>query len=325
MRVLITGVGGVFGSRVAQMLERRPDVEALAGLDIVAPGRSVRRLEMLVIDPLDRRAVLDAVTRFAPTAVVHLGIYEPDARSTPREAVERTAAGTVAVLGAAAELGTLDRIVVRSGIEVYGRRRGSPMTPDESVRPDPTTSFGRSLLRVEQLAMATGADVGVPTSALRFGPLVGPEFPSPLARLLRMRAVPVSAMADLPFQLLHTDDAARAVVDALERRVDGPVNVVGAGAVTAFQALRMGRRIPLRMLGPEWSLARLVSARLGSPVPDHVLELLQRGRTADGSRAASVLGRAPLRSTPDLARALFTWHEVQPADWLKLVPEEEAA
>ena len=309
MRVLITGVGGVLGSRVARLIERLPEVEALAGLDIAAPARPVRRLAMHVLDPLDRRLVVKAVKSFAPTAVMHLGIYEPDARSTPTEAAARTAAGALGVLGAAADLGTLDRIVVRSGIEVYGRRRGAPAMPDESVLPDPTTPFGRSLLRAEQLAMATGAEVGVPTCALRFGPLVGPDFPSPLARLLRLRFVPVNALADQPFQLLHSDDAARAAVEALVRRIDGPLNVVGPGAVTTFQALRMGGRIPIPILGPQWSIARRISALLGSPVPDHVLELLQRGRTADGGRAAKMLGPESIRTTPALARAMFGWSE----------------
>ena len=314
MRVLITGVGGALGSRVAAILERRQDVEAIEGFDVEAPRRPLRRVRTTVIDPRDRHIVVRAVQRFAPTAVVHLGIYEPDARATPRVAASRTEEGTLAVLGAAIDsaAGSLDRIVMRSGIEVYGRRRGSPVMPDESVVPDPTSSFGRSLLRTEQIAMATGAEAGVPVATLRFAPLVGPDFPSPLARLLRQRAVPISAMADPSFCLLHEDDAARAVVDALVRKPDGPVNVVGSGAVTTLQVLRLGRRIPIPVLGVQWAMARRASAWLGSPVPDHVLELLQRGRTADGGLAASVLGQVPRHSTIELAKQLFGWGKVVP-------------
>ncbi len=41
--------------------------------------------------------------------------------------------------------------VLRSGIEVYGRRRGTPSVPDEHVRVDPTTGFGHTLLKTELL------------------------------------------------------------------------------------------------------------------------------------------------------------------------------
>lgn len=307
MRVLITGVGGELGSRVAARVEALPDVEAVAGLDIVPPHLHLERTRVTVVDPRERRLVTAAVTQFRPTAIVHLGIYEPDARSTPRAAAERTAAGTTTVLGIAAELGTLDRIVVRSGLEVYGRRRHSPPVPDESVVADPTTPFGRSLLRVEDVAVSIGEESSVPVAELRFAPIVGPNFPSPLARFLRQRVVPVSAIADPPFSLVHHDDAAEAVVAALMQHYDGSLNIVGPGAVTTTQALRLGNRVPIPVLGPQWTLARRASAALGSPVPDHLLELLQRGRTADGSRARRVLGLQP-RPTPELARELFSWN-----------------
>jgi UDP-glucose 4-epimerase len=308
VRVLITGVGGELGSRVAARLEAMPEVTDLLGIDIAAPALELERTRVTVLDPRERRLVTAAVSQFQPTAVVHLGIYEPDARSTPRAAVERTAAGTTTVLGVAAELGCLDRIVIRSGLEVYGRRRNSPSVPDESVVPDPTTPFGRSVLRAEQLAQAIGEESSVPVAAIRFAPIVGPNFPSPLARYLRLRIVPVSAIAEPPFSILHHEDAADAVVDALMRRLDGPLNVLGPGSVTMTQAIRLGRRIPLRLLGPQWTLARSVSSALGSPIPDHLLELLQRGRTADGSRAES-LGLRP-RPTRELIRDLFEWPTV---------------
>ena len=48
----------------------------------------------------------------------------------------------------------------------------------------------------------------------------------------------------------------------------------------------------------------------GAPVPDHVAELLVRGRSADGSRLASVLGVAPLMDTPEVVSHLYDWPEV---------------
>ncbi len=310
MRLLITGMGGELGTRVAQLVEELPSVEAVAGLDVEPPRRRLRRAEFHRIDPRDRHRTVGVVRAFEPTAVVHLGVYEPNARSSPRSAFERTVAGSIAVLGAAAECPSLQAIVARSGIEIYGRRRGAATRPDESVLPDPTSPFGHSLLHAEGLALAAGAAAEVPVTLLRFAPLVGPHFPSPLGRYLRLPVVPMSALADPPFSLLHQEDAARVILGALYRAYDGPVNVVGPGAVTASQAARLGGRVPVPLLGSGWRLARPAAELLGAPVPDHVLELLHRGRTADGGLADDVLGVSPAYSTPEVVKELYQWASV---------------
>ena len=86
-------------------------------------------------------------------------------------------------------------------------------------------------------------------------PVAGSHVPSPLGRLLRLPVVPVPALADPAFQLLHQEDAARAMVEALLRGVDGPFNVVGPGAASAWQAVRLGGRIPWPVFGPGWEVA----------------------------------------------------------------------
>jgi UDP-glucose 4-epimerase len=201
----------------------------------------------------------------------------------------------------------LDRIVVRSGFEVYGRRPSGAQVPDESTAPDPTSSFGRTLLRTEQLAQATAESADATCSLLRFATVVGPDLPSPLARYLRLRVVPVNGIPDAPIALLHVDDAARAVVAALRLQLDGPLNVAGAGSVTTFQAVLLGGNIPLPIFGPWWAIARRISSALGSPVPDHLLELLQRGRVADLSKLDVLPDVYPSMDTVEVAKLLHSW------------------
>jgi len=310
MRVLITGMGGELGTRIANILERDSRVEAVFGVDVDPPRRRLHRAEFHWIDPRDAAGIAQLARELQPTALVHLGVYEPFARSSPRSAVERTAKGSIAVLEAVAATGSLDRIVVRSGIEIYGRRQGSPQCPDEDVVPDPTTPFGHVLRYTERLAQEFGISSAVPTTLLRFAPLVGPHFPSPLGRYLRLPVVPFSVMGDRPFSVLHQEDASRAIVAALRSPFDGPVNVVGEGAVTVSQAARLGGRIPLPLAGPIWRTSRFVSELVGAPVPEHIQELLVRGRTADGSRAGERLGVAPRYTSRAVIESLFDWAEV---------------
>lgn len=310
MRVLVTGMGGELGTRVANLLEADETFTEIVGLDGYPPRRRITRARFHRIDPRDRRKAVHLVRDLDPELVLHLGVYEPNARFEPTEARLGTAASAVSVLGAAAACPSLRAVVVRSGIEVYGRRRGAPSRPDESARIEPTTPFGRSLAHVEQVAGEASQVAGVPVTSLRFGPIVGPSFPSPLGRYLRL---PVVAMAppsfELPFCLTHQEDAAAAIVAAGRAAFDGPLNVVGTGAVTASQAARRGGRIPLPVLGPGWRLAGAAASLLGAPLPPHARELLVRGGVADGSLATEVLGVHP-RSTDDVLTQLYEWGDV---------------
>lgn len=310
-RVLVSGMGGELGVRVANLLAVLPDVEAVRGIDIDPPRRRIEAdVEFVRVDPRDARKVVPVVQELDPTVVVHLGVYEPNARTGPRLAGQLNERGTLHTLGAAAECPSLQRIVVRSGIEVYGRRRGQATRPDESVPLDPTSSFGRQLARVEELALETGQAAGAVVTALRFAPITGAAMASPVGRYLRLPVVAFGGLADAPFCLLHQNDAADAIVAAIDHGPDAPVNVVGDGATTPAQAARVGGRLALPILGPQWLVAGLGSELLGAPLPDHVRELLTRGRVADGSAAESLLGVHPAWSTTDVVRDLYDWAPV---------------
>src|SRR5829696_8793242 len=147
--VFVTGLGGELGTRVALLLEQDRSVRAMAGIDLDPPRRRLRRTGFTQVDPRDRARTAAAIRAFRPTTVVHLGVYEPDARCGPRPARERTAAAADAVLGVVAESPGIESVVVRSGIEVYGRGRGAVTVPDEGATVAPRSAFGRSLARVE--------------------------------------------------------------------------------------------------------------------------------------------------------------------------------
>lgn len=309
-RVLLTGMGGELGTRVTNLLEADERIEEIVGVDLGPPRGRIPRAHFHLVDPRDRDRAVAVVRDLEPTAVVHLGVYEPGARASGRTAAAMTEASALAALGAAAQSPALDRMVVRSGVEVYGRPRGGPQRPDESVPPQPTTAWGRTLAQTEEIATEAARAASVALTVLRFAPVVGPHIPSPLGRGLRLPAVPVSAVADPPFSLLHQEDAAAAVVRALDTGLDATVNVVGPGAVTPLQAVRLGNRIPLPTVGLGWVAARLACELVGAPLPRHVIELLTRGRGADGAMGQEVLGLDPVRRTVDVVHDLYEWAEV---------------
>ncbi|MEI7547482.1 MAG: NAD-dependent epimerase/dehydratase family protein, partial [Actinomycetota bacterium] len=263
-----------------------------------------------LLQPSQRERIVDVVTKFNPHVVINLSVWEPDARASLVHARKFTADATTAIIGAAAECPALEGMVVRSGIEVYGRERGAPTRPDENAALHPTSEYGRMLGEIERQAREVGRRVKIAVGKLRLAPVLGKHVPSPLGRLLRQPVVPFSLLADSPFAVIHDGDAARAFVAAAAGRLDTPLNIVAPGAITALQAIVRGRRVPLPLVGPEWWVAGKMSHVLGAPIPEHVIELMHRGRLADGARAAEVLGFTPALSTPDVIDHLYAWESV---------------
>lgn len=309
-RVLVSGMGGELGSLVAAKLEAEPWVGALVGIDVDPPRRRLRKAEFHLLQPSQRERIVDVVTKFNPHVVINLSVWEPDARTGLVHARQFTADATTAIIGAAAECPALESMVVRSGVEVYGRERGAPTRPDESAPLRPTSEYGHMLANIERQAREVGRRIGIAVGKLRLAPVLGKHVPSPLGRLLRQPLVPFSVLADAPFAVIEDGDAARAFVAAAHRRLDEPVNVVAPGAITTLQAIVRGKRMPLPLVGPEWWVAARLSHVLGAPIPDHVVELMHRGRLADGTRAEELLGCAPRLTTPEVIDHLFAWESV---------------
>jgi UDP-glucose 4-epimerase len=309
-RVFVSGVGGELGALTASLLEAETWVGPLAGIDVDPPRRRLTRTEFHRIHPDEHDRIVSTVIDFDPHVLVHIGVWEPDARAGPGAARHLTDQAATSIIGAAAECRSLEHIVVRSGIEVYGRRRGSLTRPSESAPVDPTSDWGRTVAAIERTASRVAERVGVSTGAVRLASVLGTHVPSPLGRLLRMPAVPFSPFADPPFAVIEDLDAARALVAAAGRGLAEPVNVVAPGAVTALQAIRRGRRLPIPLIGPEWRVARTISHLFGAPIPEHVAELMHRGRLADNSRMGELLGIAPISTTSDVIDHLYDWPDV---------------
>jgi UDP-glucose 4-epimerase len=309
VRVLLSGMGGELGARVASLLEDEPWVASLEGIDVDPPRRRLRRTVFHRVIPGQPARTTQIVTSFNPHVVVHIAVWEPHARAAPTAASELTAEAATTILGAAAECPALESIVVRSGIEIYGRSRGAATRPAESSPLRPTSDYGRMLEQVERVAATAGEQSGATIGCLRLATVLGPHVPSTLGRVLRLPTVPFSPMADSPFTVIHQQDAAEAFVAAARDRVAEPLNIVSPGEVTMYQALRRGRRIPMPIIGPPWVVARALCHLGGAPIPEHIFELIGRGRLADGTRAAELLDFRPM-STGDVIDELYGWPSV---------------
>ena len=300
-------MGGELGSLAASMLENTSWAGPILGIDIDPPRRRLRRSHFRLVDPTASATITPIISEFDPQVVLHLAVYEPEARASGSQADRWTPAIAEAVFTACAGFTDLRSIVVRSGIEVYGRPAD---VPDVHASALPTSSFGRQLLHVESVARRAGATARVPTTVARLAPVIGPHVPSPLGRLLRMPIVPGPLFGDPRFTVLSDHDAAAALVAAAGCHFDGTLNIAAAGSISLRQTLAVGRRLRAPIVGPQWRVARPLAHLLGAPVPDHVVEVLTRGRLAEPSDVVTHLGIDRPQSVDQVIAALYSWQPI---------------
>jgi len=309
-RILVTGMGGQLGSLVASELERQPWVERIVGIDLDPPRRRLSQATFHLVEPADLVRTSAVVKELDPHVIVHLGVWEPDARVNARLAEHHTRLAAESVFSAGRRAPSLRHVVLRSGIEVYGRGGDRPDRPDENTPLAPTSQYGRMLMHLEHAADRSFNGTPVKVTSLRLAPVIGPHIPSPLGRLLRLPFVPFNVLSSPRYSVLHEADAARAFVLAARRAPGTPINVVAPGEVSGFDTVRRSKHIPLPLLGPEWAITRRVAHLFGAPVPEHVVEVLHRGRLADSSQCEPLLGWSPEMSTREVVDSLFSWEGV---------------
>ena len=309
-RVLVTGMGGELGSLVAALLEDESWVGEIAGLDANPPRRRLKRSAFHLIDPFDNSRVSEIILNFNPHVILHLGVWEPDARLRTRDARTFSDQFARGILEAAKVAPALQSLVVRSGIEVYGTFGHWPRLPDEKSALDPQSTFGHMLVDLEKRASELANTRGIAIATLRFATIIGPHVPSPLGRLLRLPTVPYNPFGNPQFSVIGDHDAARAIVTAAANQCDSIVNISAVGSISVASVANIGRRLAVPVIGPAWWVTRAVSGIAGAPVPDHVNELLLHGRGASCGAAASLLGFTPQFTTAEIIARLYDWPSI---------------
>ena len=310
MRVLVTGMGGELGTRVAQLLEERSEVKEIVGVDFVPPRRRLRRSEFRRVDPREREKLTDIVTDFAPHAVAHFGVYEPAVAVAPRLAAEYTrrvqSRRSVPPRGPAARA---RRAAQRPrGLRPRSRPSGRPRRDragraHHAVRPAVSRGRGarrgpRPASRVPGRRAAHGARGRLARAVAARSVAAAPRRPGPCAR---GPGVPAAAPGGRRRSVSSRRCSASTVRSTSSVRVR-PASGRRCASVVASRG---------RSSGPD-GLATRVAELAGAPVPPHILELMTKGRTADGSKAVEVLELCSMRPTQEVCTELFEWAKVTP-------------
>jgi UDP-glucose 4-epimerase len=305
-RVVVTGVTGPLGRRVAELLAARDDVEVVIGLD--DPDTDCPSPAGIHTERLDWnfRALTQLLGDHRLDTVVQVALTDSrsGAARTPKRANVIETMHLAAAAGARG--GPVRTLVAASSTEVYpSSSHSSLLHPEgEPLHPVPD-SFAATIAEAERYVRELAIDnPHIAVSVLRTADLAGGGTTSPLAVLLGLPLVPVVAGFDPQVQFLHGDDAARALVHACLLRLAGTYNVAGEGSIGWVGAARLARR--RLALVPPFATGRLepVLARLQVPHgPAAMLDVLRYGRCA-ATEAIRSTGFTAEHSTRDCVRLL---------------------
>jgi UDP-glucose 4-epimerase len=287
-RVLVTGLGTFWGGRVAQALERDPEVEVIVGLDKFEPTVELERTEYVRSD--ESYSILARIVRAARIdTIVHTFLVVDSTTMSSRSMHEINVIGTMNLFAAASAPGSSVRdVVVKSSTLVYGAASPDPNWFTEETRRSqpPRHRVERSLLEVEGYVRDFAVDnPHVSVALLRFSNVLGPDISTPISRLLELPVVPALFGFDPRLQFVHEEDVVRAILFVLERQAAGIFNVAGDGLLPWSEVTAIcGKRslwIPrfgLGVTGPLLGRLRLFE------VPPELVDLLTYGRGVDNRR-----------------------------------------
>jgi GDP-4-dehydro-6-deoxy-D-mannose reductase len=247
MHILITGIGGFVGSRLARHLLARGD--RVSGTYIDARP-DLEGAELREVDLLDRAALEAAVRAASPDAIVNLAGLSHIGESWDWQRMSDyfwvNVAGTENVLIAAAAAGG-PPVVIASSADVYGKVPESEQPIPESRRVAPQTPYALTKAAAERLALARSGNAAVIVRSFNLiGPGQAPKFAlaswaAQLAAIRRGERPPVLEVGDLSTarDFIHVDDGAEAYRLLAEKGERGGVyNLATGEAVPMRDALR---------------------------------------------------------------------------------------
>ena len=279
MRVFVTGATGALGRYLVPGL-------IAAGHQVTASTRTPGKVaqlraagaEPVVLDGLDREAVIAAVQAAAPEVIVHQmtalagmrSLRNPDKQFAATN--ELRSRGTDNLLAAAARAGA--RRVVAQGYAGAGPDKRSGPLKTETDPPDwrPIRSASRAFaaMRHVEETVPAGAPEGI---VLRYGGFYGPGASDFLLEMLRKRQVPVIGGGTGVWSFIEITDAAAATVAAVDKGAPGIYNVVDDDPAPVSEWLPYlaevaGAKPPLRvpallgrLLGGEFVVAQMTTSR----------------------------------------------------------------
>ena len=229
MKVVITGLSGVVGRRVAEVLVQRG--HTVLGIDRRPWPDAPAGVEMFRVD-VRKRPAEDVFRTHQPDALIHMAtVSHFSARREERYRINLV--GTRSVFEYCERYGVKQAVFIGRHT-IYGAAPDAPLYRTEAEPPLAVATFPDLADLVAADLFAGQALWRIPTlrtAVLRIVYTLGPSHRGTLASFLGGTRVPMVLGFDPLYQFMHESDAADAIVLALEKNLHGVFNVAGPAPV----------------------------------------------------------------------------------------------
>ena len=244
-RILVTGGAGFIGMHtVRRLVAESVSVMVIDDMRHACGEPLPPNVELEAAD-LNSPAVVSAVARFRPDAILHLAAQGGVSRSVRDPAGDAlvNVLGTVALLKASADSGCRRFVYASSGGAIYGKASRLP-TPERTT-PRPLSPYGAAKLAAEGYLGVFARTFGVATLALRYSNVYGPfqdgtgeagVVAITCQRLLSGRRPEIRGDGQQTRDFVFVGDVADANLHALRSDVSGPMNI-GTGVATSIRTV----------------------------------------------------------------------------------------
>jgi UDP-glucose 4-epimerase len=287
-RILITGLSTYWGGRLAQALERDPEIETVIGIDRTPPKLALERTEFVQVSDAHSliRRIVDAaeIDTIIDTRLVVDSIVTTRAR-----AHENNVIGTMNVLAAAGGPSSpVRKLVFKSSARYYGAEQDDPAFFTEDMRRPhpPRTPIEHDISEAEaNVRDFRHRNPDTTVTVLRFANALGPDLRTSWQTYLGMPAIPTILGFDPRVQFIHEDDMANCLEHAAKYDLDGTFNCAGDGVLVLSEVADLLGK-PMLPILPPWGtgLATQVARRAGLPIQPEMLPQLRFGRALDNRR-----------------------------------------
>jgi UDP-glucose 4-epimerase len=286
-RVLITGLSSPWGGRLAQVLERDPEIEAIVGIDTADPKHELDRTEFVRVDTEHAR-IRRILKAAAIDTVVDTRLIVDPITAGRGQARATNVGGTVNLLSACSGADSVAKVVFKSSAHYYGFAAENPafLTEETPRRRAPQTPIERDVVDAEQAVSEFAARNGAATvTVLRLADVIGVEQRSSYLALLGLPVVPGIFGFDPRCQFIHEDDVVGALEHAVSNDLPGAYNAAADGVLAFSEIVSLLGKAMLPLL-PPWgtAFAGAQLQRIGLPVSVELLRQLRFGRGLDNRR-----------------------------------------
>ncbi|HEV8419915.1 MAG TPA: NAD-dependent epimerase/dehydratase family protein [Actinomycetota bacterium] len=309
-RILITGISRHLAAKLAQRLERDPEVESIVGVDLEEPEVDLERTEFVRAD-IRNPLIVKVIQASEADTLVHLNIITTPTRVGGRSVMkEINVIGSLQLFAACQKVTALRKVVMKSTTAVYGAGPNDPavFTEEMAMRSPPSSGYARDAMEVEQYARDYGRRRrGGVLTILRFANFMGSEIETPLTRYFSLPVVPTPLGFDPRIQFVHEDDAVEVLYRATRDDHPGMFNVAADGVLLLSQAVRICGKPSLPVPVPIATPLTTAMRRLGLiDFPADQLQFLVYGRVADNQRLKTEFGLSPTLTTRQALEEFMT-------------------